>query len=413
MIALAAALSIVDSIGRWWLDLAWQFPLLVVGACLLERILPCRWNASAGGFFWGVLLLVLVVPPVVSSPTAWRHWVDTEALTVTTAIDGAADETAAPMAATTWGSRSGSSRTLAVIWVAGAIAAAALALARHRQLRRELDRSWAAPPRLDALAHAAAHRLGIRSTPRVLISNRFESPALVGTWRPVVALPPTWTERSDEAIEHALLHEFTHVARRDPWLQLALTLLQIVYWYQPFLALARRRLTHYREVGCDRAVVRRLGEEAAAYRRTLLDEARALVARPRPATSLGFLGVPASVVVRLEALQDPKAARSRVRRGLAVIGALALAAVLLPAAPADATQIVTLPRRVPVRATPAVTPTTTSPSNETTKEISRVERIPTPAPAAGAAATTGCLQMRYAALYEAQKRAGVALPDVE
>lgn len=416
MTATSVISSLAHSIGEWWLDLAWQFPLLVIGACVLERCLPRRWTVSAGGFFWGVLLLVLVVPPVVSSPTAWRHWADVEGITIASppvesgTDDAPALETSAASSLRPDHGSTAPSAALFFVWLVGATATTALLVTRHRRLRRELARSWSAPPRIRALGRATAHRLGMRNPPAVVISNRFDSPALVGAWRPVITLPPSWTERSDEAIEHALLHEFTHVDRRDPWLQLSLTLLQVVYWYQPFLAIARRRFTHHREVGCDRLVVRRLGENAAAYRRTLLDEARTLVAAPRPTTSLGFLGVPASVIVRLEALRDPQSARSPVRRGLSLVGSIALAAVLLPAAPVDATQVGPIPPRLPARLTET---TVETPDDPTKNEVSRVERIPTPAPAAGAAATNGCLQLRYAALYEAQKRAGVPLPEVE
>jgi beta-lactamase regulating signal transducer with metallopeptidase domain len=97
--------------------------------------------------------------------------------------------------------------------------------------------------------------------------------------------------------------------------------LQIAYWFHPLVWLARARLERWREVCCDREVARVLSGATAGYRRTLLELARPLLARP--GVGLGFVSPQSLILARLAWLERPLARRPLAERA-ATLGAVVL-----------------------------------------------------------------------------------------
>src|SRR5262249_29169993 len=71
-----------------------------------------------------------------------------------------------------------------------------------------------------------------------------------------------------------LLHELAHLRRRDVLVNLAQTVLQIIYFFHPLLWLANARIRKLREQAVDELVLVTLGKEAEIYPATLLDVAK-------------------------------------------------------------------------------------------------------------------------------------------
>jgi TonB family protein len=120
---------------------------------------------------------------------------------------------------------------------------------------------------------------------------------LLVTWgvaHPKVLLPADAARWSDDRIRVVLLHELAHVARGDWIVQLAAELIRSVYWFNPLLWIACRRLRHESERACDDAVLNR-GVAGAEYATHLVNIAREL--RRRPAW------VPAPAIARTSSLE--------------------------------------------------------------------------------------------------------------
>jgi hypothetical protein len=64
----------------------------------------------------------------------------------------------------------------------------------------------------------------------------------------------------EEALDHVLLHELAHVARRDDWSNLLARALGAVAGLHPVVAWTLRQLARERELACDDWVVSRIGE---------------------------------------------------------------------------------------------------------------------------------------------------------
>jgi beta-lactamase regulating signal transducer with metallopeptidase domain len=126
-----------------------------------------------------------------------------------------------------------------------------------------------------------------------------------------------------------LLHEMAHLKRRDPLLRAACRMLACLYWINPLVWIATRRIAALAELCCDARVAAALGPRREGYRRTLLRGARFLLEPRRDLASaaLGFHGGASLLAQRLAWMERPSARPGPVRRLLA--GALVAAAALL------------------------------------------------------------------------------------
>jgi beta-lactamase regulating signal transducer with metallopeptidase domain/Tol biopolymer transport system component len=183
-----------------------------------------------------------------------------------------------------------------------------------------------------------AQRLRLRRLPRVVVSQRVESPAVFGVFRPVLLLPARGTEDlSPREAEHILLHELAHLKRRDLQVHACCIALQVIYWFNPLLYLVRRQLQHLRELCCDATVAGILKEGTKDYCQTLLETAEWLLRKPR-ARGIGFLGLvenPSRLLARLQWLQKGPSRHPRLRMATALLVGGLMFAFLLPMAQAE------------------------------------------------------------------------------
>ena len=111
-----------------------------------------------------------------------------------------------------------------------------------------------------------------------------EHPTLLGTWglrQAKMILPREAREWPADRVRIVLGHELAHIQRRDWLVQLAAELLRAVYWFNPLVWIACRRLRQESEQACDDAVLR-LGVEGRDYATHLLDVARRSPPASRP-----------------------------------------------------------------------------------------------------------------------------------
>lgn len=346
-----------EVLAAWWRFLpaaAVQAAVLLLAVAALERLLPRRTPAELREALWWLALAKLVLPPGFASPigwtvllpAGWTGWLARPA-SVPEGVDDPAPWAAAVVA----------------VWALGAVAMTVAAAVRSARLRRRLARirQPAEPGDRRALERAAA-TLGIARSPKLYrlagpglsgpgpadasesagaaASPFVVGPALRGTGRAAIYLPAALAAGE---VEHVLLHELAHLARRDGARRLAAFVLHAAYWFHPLLPLARRRLALLAEPACDRLAARALGAAAGEYRRTLLTVARRALESSLPdggavvvglgAPGQGFLSPPSIIRLRLEAIASAAGDRPLRRRlAIASVAALALVAVLPMAA---------------------------------------------------------------------------------
>jgi HEAT repeat protein/beta-lactamase regulating signal transducer with metallopeptidase domain len=203
-----------------------------------------------------------------------------------------------------------------------------------RRAERVTDGAWT------TLLDRCRRRIGITRSIALVQSSRVTVPFACGVLRPVVVLPDNADEWSPERREAVLLHELAHVSRRDMLTHLLSQLACALYWFNPLVWAAARRLRSESERACDDLVLRS-GTRASEYADHLLSIVRAAGPIRAPVIALA-MARRSEFEGRLLAILEPKARRHRVGAvGMAgvvasfVISAVALAAI----APAGAAPV--------------------------------------------------------------------------
>ncbi|HEY0101647.1 MAG TPA: M56 family metallopeptidase [Pyrinomonadaceae bacterium] len=133
-------------------------------------------------------------------------------------------------------------------------------------------------PSLTALFSSLLLEVNLKSTVRLLRSERTSMPIVYGILRPAVLLPAAAEAWSEERQRMVLLHELTHITRRDCLTQMIAQMACAFYWFNPFIWFAARRLRVEREQACDDYVLS-IGTKPSDYANHLLDIARSMQER--------------------------------------------------------------------------------------------------------------------------------------
>ena len=200
----------------------------------------------------------------------------------------------------------------AVAWAAGAapmslaMLAGRIGLTRLERKARPVEGgAW------DEARREAAGRLRIGRRVRILESPDAPTPMTWGWLRPVVLVPEDSASWSVDRKREVLLHELAHVRRLDGLTQDVARLACVVYWFDPLVWLAARRMRAERERACDDLVLSS-GVRPSEYAGHLLEVARGLRTRRARLASLAAVAMarPSQLEGRLLAILDPT-----VRRG--------------------------------------------------------------------------------------------------
>jgi beta-lactamase regulating signal transducer with metallopeptidase domain len=101
-------------------------------------------------------------------------------------------------------------------------------------------------------------------------SSEVVVPMTAGTLRPVILLPATWREWSEEKLEAVLAHERAHIERWDWAVMLLARINRTVFWFHPLAWWLEQKLAVLAEEACDDAAVARMGDRVV-YAQALLE----------------------------------------------------------------------------------------------------------------------------------------------
>jgi beta-lactamase regulating signal transducer with metallopeptidase domain len=131
---------------------------------------------------------------------------------------------------------------------------------------------------LTGLFSSLLNEVNLKGRVSLLCSERTSMPIVYGILRPAVLLPAEAELWSEERRRLVLLHELTHVTRRDCLTQMLAQLACAFYWFNPFVWIAARRLRVEREQACDDYVLS-IGTKPSDYANHLLEIARSMQER--------------------------------------------------------------------------------------------------------------------------------------
>jgi hypothetical protein len=170
---------------------------------------------------------------------------------------------------------------------------------------------------------------------------------LIGLFDPVIILPDR--EYTDDRLRAVLLHELSHVRRKDVLVKWLSVLACAVHWFNPIVWRTRREIDRACELACDEAVVRGLDADGRqSYGDTLLYVA-ADGKTPRAVLSTTMCEEKKNLKERLGAIMQSKThTRAALVASAAVILVAVLAACALGAGSGAGTNVGIIPDNINV-----------------------------------------------------------------
>jgi beta-lactamase regulating signal transducer with metallopeptidase domain len=213
-------------------------------------------------------------------------------------------------------------------WIAGGLLYLCWNLILHAGVRSVVRQAVPADRRWTALLDGVAQELDFNRNVRLLESSHLKAAVTVGIVDPVIVLPSDCDEWPASRRRFVLSHELAHVKRWDTLTEIFALFSTILYWFNPLVWHAVRRLRIERETDCDNAVLR-AGAKPSEYAELLMNIAADLSASTTPAWQLSTISQGSNVKDRLMDILNQKVNRNRgSRRSAIVTGVLALALAL-------------------------------------------------------------------------------------
>jgi TonB family protein len=172
---------------------------------------------------------------------------------------------------------------------------------------------------------------------RPVLLLQSDHPTMLVTWgvvRPRVILPCSARDWSEDRARVVISHELAHILRGDWAIQMAAEILRSVYWFNPLVWIACRRLRQDSERACDDAVLN-LGIDASEYATHLLDLARVFASGRRMRLPAPEMARPSSLEGRIRAMLNARINRQPTTRSAGLLTIVAISAVTVSIAAAQ------------------------------------------------------------------------------
>ena len=138
---------------------------------------------------------------------------------------------------------------------------------------------------------------GCDRTIELLVSPSVSSPLTWGLWRHKIIFPLAANGWNDDLLQQAISHELEHIQRGDWILQIIARVAVSLFWINPFVWLAHRKLLIETEKACDDVAVENSGSPLS-YAQNLLELANSFTC-PRALMAPALLGVQSSLSQRI------------------------------------------------------------------------------------------------------------------
>lgn len=279
---------VINAIGWTLIHTLWQGALITIAAAIALKMIPARLShlrygitcaAMAMLFILSISTFFYIVEPPAASQLSHPYVVlvkgivnaDLQVFNIRTLIN----VVNANMTSIFW------------IWIAGVVLLAIRfggGLFYIHQLRKKvisIEPQWI--DRLDDLKN----KLGFKSIVEIFESIHISKPMVVGHLKPVIILPVGMlTGLPTQQIESILIHELIHIKRHDFLVNLIQSLMEIIFFFNPFVWILSSMVRREREYCCDDQVIR-AGSMSIDYVKALASLEEGSFRTPALAMALG------------------------------------------------------------------------------------------------------------------------------
>lgn len=99
-------------------------------------------------------------------------------------------------------------------------------------------------------------KLGLSRSVRLIFSSYLKVPFTFGWWRPIIFVPEKWINCPESEIDTVLIHELCHIQRNDFIFNVLLQFHKCLYWWNPLVWVAAKKMQLACEQSCDELVIR-------------------------------------------------------------------------------------------------------------------------------------------------------------
>ncbi len=160
---------------------------------------------------------------------------------------------------------------------------------------------------LDFIMERLKSDIGYKREINVYSHEGITMPFVTGFFKPAVYIPEKMVHSPEHELMSVLAHETAHIKRRDVFTITAQTIVEILYFFHPFVRIAGRFLNMQREMICDNIAISTLNKRPAEYGQSLLNNLEAcLKLKNRPVIAGGILFSKKALVKRFEYIFNRK-----------------------------------------------------------------------------------------------------------
>ncbi|WP_144462742.1 BlaR1 family beta-lactam sensor/signal transducer [Siminovitchia fortis] len=153
-------------------------------------------------------------------------------------------------------------RALLGAWIIGMVLFIGVAIHANYQLH-QLKKSAATikNQKINEMLEECKEVVGVKKKIKLRETPLITSPVTLGILHPYILLPKNTRETfSLNELKYVFLHELSHQKNKDVFVNYAMWVLQIIYWFNPLVWYAFKRMRIDRELACDASVLHFLDE---------------------------------------------------------------------------------------------------------------------------------------------------------
>jgi bla regulator protein blaR1 len=130
-------------------------------------------------------------------------------------------------------------------------------LYKWQKFKYEIKKSLSKPPiDIRLFTTTKALHLGIKQKVQIWYSNTVSSPLTFGFFKPIILLPISLVNHiSIQQTEAILLHELAHIKANDYFTNWFITIVEIIFFFNPFILSFCKKIRLQRELYCDSLVL--------------------------------------------------------------------------------------------------------------------------------------------------------------
>lgn len=115
--------------------------------------------------------------------------------------------------------------------------------------------------------------LGVKNKVVIVSTNEVSTPSVFGLFSYKILLPEyILLKFDDENLEYILLHELSHIKRKDLIINWIIIIFQLIYWFNPIIWIGFSKMKNDMEIACDAYVLKHIDKKKhLSYGRVLIN----------------------------------------------------------------------------------------------------------------------------------------------